>query len=142
MNRWRPFDIKSFLKASRHWDEDIRRLQEEHDNLSELPAMGNNPGRSSDVTDLTAQVALKRLKIVAEIEEIRLYKEMLELALKTLTKDERRLIEGFYFPKKSKGEFVYEYSRDKGICKDYVYRDRDMALQHMRDVIERVYYGE
>jgi len=143
MNQWRPFDIKAFLKASRHWDDDIKRLQEEHDNLSELPAMGNNPGRSSETSDLTANVALKRLKIASQIEEIRLYKEMLDFALKSLTEDERRLIDGFFYPSKmSIGSFVWEYGREKGICKDYVYRERDRALTKMRHVIERVYYGE
>lgn len=142
MNDWRPFDIKSFLKASRHWDDDIKKLQAEHDALSELPAAGNNPGRSSEVSDLTANAALRRLEIQKKIEDIKLYKEMLDYALKMLSNEDKRLIEGFYYPRKAIGVFVWEYGREKGLCKNKVYEQREIVLQKMARTIENVYYGD
>ncbi len=143
MTDWRPFDIKSFLKASKHWDDEIKRLQDEHDSLSVLPSGSDVPsGKTGAVSDMTANAAMRRLKIVAQIEDLLLNKEILAFALKMLTEDERRLIDGFYYPKKSIGTFVYEYGRSKGINKDYVYAERARVEQKMSKVILKRYYGE
>ena len=141
MNKWRPFDIKSFLKASRHWDDDIKKLQEEHDNLSVLPGMSDVPsGKTGNVSDVTAGAALRRLKITSQIEEIKLNKEILAFALKMLTEDERALIEGFYYPKKSIAVFIQEYGREHGMGRSLVYTERDRIEQSMARVIEDRYY--
>ena len=141
MNQWRPFDIKSFLKASRHWDEDIKRLQEEHDNLSVLPAQGDVPsGKTGNVSDITAGAALRRLQIVSLIEQIELNKEILDFAFRTLTEDERRLIEGFYYPKKTIAVFVQEYGHNYGMGRSLVYKERDRIEQRMARAIEHRYY--
>jgi len=143
MTDWRPFDIKSFLKASRHWDDDIKRLQEEHDNLSELPSSGNiQAGTKGSISDMTGRVALRRLEITAQIEEIMLCKEMLAFALKTLSNEDKRLIDGFFYPKQSIGSFVYDYGKEQGLNKDYVYAERERVLKKMGDVILRQYYEE
>ena len=140
---WRPFDIKSFLKASRHWEEDKARLRQEMDDLSFLPSVDNKSGvRSGTPSDMTSQIALRRLRIASLIEEIELNEEMLKCALKQLTEDERRLIDGFYYPKKKIGVFVQEYGREMGICENYVYNKRNKALDKMRMIIEKEYYGE
>ena len=68
MEQWRPFDIKSFLKASRHWDDDIKILREKHDDLSVLPASSDIPAaKTGTVSDITASAALRRLEISAQI---------------------------------------------------------------------------
>ena len=140
---FRPFDTKSFLKASQHWDEDIKQLQEELDNMPELPAMSSNNGiRSGEVSDLTSRMALRRLEIASKIEGILLYKEMLDFALKQLTKDERRIVNGFFFPKKPIGVFVLEYGKEKGLGKNLVYGERERVMKKIGRVIEEVYYGD
>lgn len=137
---WRPFDIESFLKASRHWKEDKEKLKKELNDLSYLPSINNESGiRSSNTSDLTAQTAIRRLKIQAEIEEIQLCEEMLAFALKNLSEDELRLIKGFYYPKKQIGVFVQEYGMEHGLCKNLVYAKRKNVLDKLRDVIEEKY---
>ena len=89
---------------------------------------------------MTASAALRRLEIQAEIEEIQLNEEMLAFALKRLTEDERRLIDGFFYPRRSIGAFVDEYGREHGFGKDLVYRERERALEKMRLLIEAEYY--
>lgn len=140
---WIKFDIQSFLKASKHWEEDIAKLRQEMDSLSLLPSSGGAGGiQKNSISDMTASAALRRLEIQAEIEEIMLNKEMLAFALKRLTEDERRLIDGFFYPKKSIGEFVEEYGRDHFLTPKYVYFERSAALEKMRLLIEAEYYGE
>lgn len=137
---WHRFDIKGFLKASKHWEEDKAKLEQEMDALLTLPSIKNESGvHSSNVSDITAQTALRRLQIQAEIEEIKLNEEMLNYALKQLTEDERALIDGFFYPRQKIGVFVEEYGRKHGMCKDYVYRDKDAALNKMRTIIETEY---
>lgn len=140
---WRPFDTHSFLKASRHWDTDIKKLDQEMDALLTLPSIENSSGvRSSNISDMTAQTALRRLKIASQIEEIQLCKAMLDYALKRLPKDERELVNGFYFSNKARKVFVQEYGRRYGMCETYVYEKKTRVLQKMGDEILREYYGE
>ena len=140
---WRPFDIKAFLRASRYWADDIAVLEQELKDMPELPAVSNDSGvHSSNVSDLTAQTAIRRLKITADIEEIRLNEEMLKYALKRLTEDERALVDGFFYPKKPIGIFVYEWGMAHGLGKNLVYAEREKVLEKMRRLIEAEYYGE
>ena len=135
------FPIEDFLKESKKWKEEKDRLQKEMDNLSFLPSVDNKTGvRSGDISNLTAQIALRRLEIQAEIEDILLNEEMLRYARKRLTKDENRLIDGFYYPKKKIGVFVQEYGQEKGLGKNLVYEERARALEKMRMIIESEYY--
>lgn len=141
MMEWRPFDIKSFLKASRHWKEDRRKLEQELKDLLYLPSINNESGvRSGNIAEPAAQIAMRRLKISEEIDKISRNEEMLDTALKSLTEDERVLVSGFYYPKTYIGVFVQEYGREHGLCKDYVYAERDRVLEKMRRVIEHNYY--
>lgn len=136
-------DVEGLIKDSKTADERLAKLKEELENIPELPSVDNKTGvRSSDPSDLTAQTALRRLKILAEIEEILLDKEMLNYALKRLTEDERALINGFFYPKKQIGVFVHEYGRTHGLCKDYVYDERTRVLDKIEGLIHEGYYGE
>lgn len=139
---WQHFDILAFLKASKHWKEDLKRLQDELDNISYLPAGGNESGiRGSDISEPPYSIALQELKIQAEIEEIKLNITMLEYALNKLTEAERALIDGFFYPKKSIGVFVEEYGRKHGLSKTLVYDERTKVLDKLRRIIEAEYYG-
>lgn len=138
---WRPFDIKSFLKASRHWKSDRERLEQELENLLYLPSVTNNSGiRSKDIAEPTAKTALRSLELQAKIEEIRLNETMLDYALSKLTVDEKSLIDGFFYPRKTIGIFVHDYGRKHGLCKDYVYAERERVLEKMRLIIEAEFY--
>lgn len=140
---WRRFDIKAFLKASRHWKQDKERLTKELDNILYLPSVTNESGvRSGNIADPAAQTALRSLELQAKIEKIKLYEEMLKYAMNQLTADERNLIDGFFYPRKTIGVFVHDYGRKHGLCKDYVYAERERVLEKMRRTIEREYYGE
>ena len=140
---WVRFDIKSFLKESRHWKEDKERLQQEMDARLTLPSVENSSGvRSTEVSDITARTALRRLEIQAEIEDILLNEEILAYAIKRLTEDERALFNGFYRPKKKIGVFVEEYGKQHGLCRDYVYDAREAMLDKMRILIEGEYYDK
>ena len=138
---WIRFDIKSFLKESKHWEDRIQELKEEQDALLSLPSVDNSSGvRSSEPSDMTASMALRRLKIQAEIEELELNKEMLNYALKRLTDDERALVKGFYFPKKKIGVFVEEFGKEHGMCDRRVYDEKLKAVERMRLIIESAFY--
>ena len=138
---WRRFDIKSFLKASRHWKRDRERLEEELNNILYLPSVTNESGiRSGNIADPAAKTALRSLELQSKIEEISLNETMLAFALSQLTADEKMLIDGFFYPRKTIGIFVHDYGRKHGLCKDYVYAERERVLEKMRRIIEREYY--
>lgn len=113
------------------------------DSLSLLPSSGCAGGiQKNKKSDMTASAALRRLEIQAEIEEIMLNEEMLAFALKRLTEDERRLIDGFFFPKKKIEVFIQEYGREHGLCRSYVHNEKNRVLEKMRLLIEGKYWDE
>ena len=139
---WQHFDILSFLKASKDWDDDLKKLQTELDNISYLPAGGNESGvRGSDISEPPYRIAVRELEIQAEMEEILLNKEILKYALNKLTEDEKDLINGFFYPKKRISVFVYEYGRRRGLSKTLVYDERTKVLDKLRRIIEAEYYA-
>lgn len=141
MTEWRIFDTRSFLRSSKHWKEKKEKLQQELDNMSLLPSMDNTTStHSGNISDLTGKIALRRLEIEAEIDKISRDEEMLRHALNLLTEDEKRLVRGFFFTNNSASSFVYDYGRNQGICKDYVYRDLNEVLKKMGDAILEKYY--
>lgn len=140
---WRPFDTKSFLKASKKWDDDIKKLENELENMSMLPSVDNKTGiRSGNISDLTQRMAIRRLEIIAEIEELKLNKEMLRYGLNMLPKDSRELIHGFFFSDTPKSIFAREYGMKHGICDTYVYEERDRVLKEMGRYIESEFYDD
>ena len=141
MDQWRPFDIRSFLKESKKWDGQIKKLEEELENISELPSTGNNPVvGNGNISDLTAKTAVRRFEISAEIEEIKLNKEMLAFAMKRLSDDEKQLIQGFYYPKKRIDRFISDYGSEHGLCRSYVYEKLNRTLDKMGRMILKMYY--
>lgn len=138
---WQHFDILPFLESSKHWQDDLRKLQNELDNISYLPAGGNETGvRGSDISETPYSITLQKLKIQAGINKIKKDMGMLDYGLKCLTEDEKELIDGFFYPKKAKGVFVYEYGRKHGLCKTLVYDKRTKVLDKLRRIIEAEYY--
>lgn len=141
MMDWRPFDIKSFLKASKHWKNERERLETELKNILYLPSVTNESGvRSGNIAEPAAKTAIKTIELESKIDEIKHYEEMLDFALGKLTTDERALIDGFFYPKKTIGVFVHDYGRKHGLCKDYVYAERERILRKLRRIIENEYY--
>lgn len=138
---WMHFDILAFLKESKHWDKKLKTLQDELDGISYIPAGGNDTGiRGSDISEPPYTITVQELQIQAEMEEIKLNKEMLKYALKQLTEDERALIDGFFYPKKTMRVFVREYGAKYGLSDTLVYDKRTKVLDKLRRIIEAEYY--
>ena len=138
---WRPFDIKSFLKASRHWDEDIQKLQEELDDLPLLPSSSDVPAsKTGTPSDITARAVMRRVEILARIEEINGCKEMLGHALKSLPAEDLALILGFYYPKKTISFFVQDYGQEHGMGRTTVYTEKTRVEDTLARFIEQEFY--
>ena len=51
MNRYIGFDVVKFLKESRGWEEEKKKLQEELDSITEIQGKDNSPVRSRRIND-------------------------------------------------------------------------------------------
>lgn len=139
---WRPFNTHAFLKESKHWEEKRREILLKLEEISELPAIDNKTGiKSGKISDLTKQTAMKKIELEGELKKIDRNEEMLQYALGTLDGRERALIDGFYFSRKQRSIFVWEYGRKYGLCKDYVYAERERILKELGNRIIEKYYG-
>ena len=108
-----------------------------------LPSVNNESGvRSGEIANPTAKTALRSLELQNKIQEIIHNEQMLNFALGQLSEDEKALINGFFYPNRTIGSFVYDYGRKYGLCKDYVYAERERVLDKMRRSIEKEFYGE
>ena len=139
---WRPFNTHAFLKQSKKWDEKIKEIEQKLAEISELPAVENKTGvRSGKTSDLTQQTAMKKMELQEKLDRLKRDKEMLQYALDKLGEPDRELINGFYFSKKQRSIFVWNYGRKYGLCKDYVYSERNRVLKEMGEEIVKKFYG-
>lgn len=140
LEQYKEFNAERFIKSLKGLEKKKIKLQGKLEELSELPPIGNNSGvRSSNVSNPTATLAERRLKIIEEIEMIDAYQDVYQRAKGKLSEEDRELIEGFFEGKEPKWKFVQNYCKKKYIGEALVYRKRKAALKHFTDVMEKNY---
>ena len=67
----RHFDTEMFIKQLKVWRKEKEKLQEQLNNISLLPSGNNESGvHSTDISDPTSRLAIKRLELIEQIEDI------------------------------------------------------------------------
>lgn len=135
------FDTVAFLKDSKKWESRKKTLQQELENMSELPSINNESGvRSGKISKPAETMAIRIIQIKEELAEIELNERMLKYGLATLTASEKELVTGLYFSERRNGIIVWEWGRKHGLNKDYVYDELHRMLREMGDKIEARFY--
>lgn len=130
------FDVEKFLKSRSKWQEKITILENELKELPMLPSVDNESGvRSSNISDLTARLGDKRMKLEEEIAENYELERLYRKVVNSLDDDEKTLLQGFFAPTEPIYRFVDRYAEDKMICIPYVYRARREMLEKITDII-------
>ena len=135
------FDTLMFLKDSKNWGKEKKRLKEVLEAMSEIPSRDNPSGvRSGKISKLTQEMALKKIEIEDKLAQIELNEEMLKYGLDTLSESDKSLVVGLYMSSKRNGIVVWEWGRKYGLNKDYVYREVHRILWEMGEKIEARFY--
>lgn len=142
MNKYVRFDMVAFLKQSKYWKKDLAKKKLELQEITMLTSVQTDklPSGSGKVSDPTSNVVARREKIISEIDYIRLCQAALKDSLSQLNEEEREIIDGFFFSRKTKDvegrrlATKYNYNYPNGI-----YNARNKALDKMRNYITREY---
>lgn len=140
MEEYMIFDIKQFLEDSKGWGAEKRKLERELESISYQPSAQNETGiRSGKISKIVENISEREIGIREKIEEINKKQKLLDYAFSVITEDESELIKKMTYSDKRKEMIVWEYGRKHGIGKDYVYRDRKIALEKMAVAIMEEY---
>lgn len=132
LETYKHFNTEEFIKSLKTLKKTRKKLVEELEAISEIPAVENKTGiRSSTISDLTGRQALRRIEIEARISDIDLCLSAYEYAKAKLIPQEREVIELFFEPKKPIWREIEDYTAKHYVCRDKVYRTRRIALYNM-----------
>ena len=140
MYRFLKFDAVDFLQQSRLFDNQIKKLSEELDAISEISGQLDNVGRGSGISDPTARTAAEREKIKREISRIEGYKTAKEYAFNHMPGQYIDVLNTFFF---TNGHI---HDKAQAIAEKYgvnypkgVYRLRREALEEFTRIITERY---
>ena len=140
MYRFLKFDAVDFLQQSRLFDNQIKKLSEELDAISEISGQLDNVGRGSGISDPTARTAAEREKIKREISRIEGYKTAKEYAFNHMPEQYTDVLNAFFF---TDGHI---HNKAQAIAEKYgvnypkgVYRLRREALEEFTRIITERY---
>lgn len=139
MINYMRFDIVSFIRDSITWDGEIQDLKAELEAISELKAIEQSTGKSSNISDPTFNTAAEYEKIKVKIDRLVTYQVAFRYAFNKLSESQKEVIELFFFQCGKKGRLVYDYGRKWALNTKAVYAERLKALNLMRDIIEERY---
>lgn len=132
----RRFDTERFIKQLKVWREEKKKLQEKLESMPLLPSTQNESGiRGGDVSDPTARLAIKRLEIIEQIEDIERCEKVYDLAKARLTPEELEIFQLFFEPKKPIWKAVDDYSGGNYVCRGIVYKRRRLLLEKLDRII-------
>lgn len=126
------FDIERFLRDARNWAEELKGLQEELDSITEISGASDNPGHGSDISKPVERTAIDRDSVMSRMGQLKCYIDALNAGMNGLSEHDRELIIGFFFGDKNMFAFVEAWCRAHNSNRQYCYRDRRMALDHLR----------
>lgn len=141
MNNYVRFDIESFLRDSKRWDAELKSLQTELDSIAYIKGAPDTPARSSEPSRPTESIAVERDRLMTRIDRLNEYKTVLGNCLDQISDHDRELIDGFFFGRVNIFSFVDSWCRKHASNTRYCYRDRRIALDHLRSKVEAYMYS-
>lgn len=140
LESYKHFNAEEYIKSLRGIKQKRELLMQELDSLLELPAIDNNSGiKSTSVSDMTGNQAIRRVEITAELDEIDLCLSAYDYAKSRLSPDDREVIELFFEPTKPIWQEIEEYTSTHYICRVNLYKRRREALDKMAAIITEKY---
>lgn len=130
------FDTERFIKNLKLWKKEKERLKQELESIPELPSVRNDSGvHSTEISEPTARIALKRLEIIEQIEDIERCERTYEIAKGYLTPAELEIFTIFFEPKEPIWKGVDRYAHGNYTCRMNIYRERRKILEKLDRLI-------
>lgn len=137
--RFAPVD---FIKDLKRHEKRKKKLQIMLEEMTELPSIDNKSGvRSSKISDMTANQAIRRAEILEEIEEIERCESAHRYALSQLTDEELELFNGFFNPKIPIWKFRTQWGEKHYMGDSLVYKNRKRVIEKYTKGIKKYMGG-
>lgn len=136
MDRYIEFNAVKFIKESRLWEAEKKRLEAKLEGITEIKGIDNSPIRSGRLHDSVADVAAERERIERQIERIETYQHAFELAWDELDSNERIVTNLFFFNGGNIGKNVKYMARQLGIRERGIYEIRRNAISKVKKSVE------
>lgn len=136
MNKYIRLDAEQFLRDSHYWKDEIKRLEDELDSISELKAAPQTPVKSSNVSKPVENTVLDRERIQSQIDRLREYQKAFEYAWNNISDYDQEMIVGFFFNPGGSWNFVNAWIEKHHSNRQYCYRDRRLAIESFRKCLE------
>ena len=127
MEKYIEFNAVKFLKDSKTWEGEKRRLQAKLDGITEIKGIDNSPIRSGRLHDSVADVAAEREHIEEDIVRIERLLHIMAYVQKHL-KDEEKAVRDVYFTGGRIDKKIEDFSREYAMCRSDVYALRRETL--------------
>lgn len=132
----RHFDTEMFIKQLKVWRKEKEKLQEQLNDITLLPSFNNESGvRGTDISDPTSRLAIKRLSIIEQIEDIEQCERVYDIAKSHLTPEELDIFKVFFEPKEPIWRGIDRYAQGNYTSRMNVYRRRRKILEKLDRLI-------
>lgn len=135
MEQYIEFNAVKFLKDSKTWEGEKRRLQAKLDGITEIKGIDNSPIRSGRLHDSVADVAAEREQIEEDIARIEKYQEAFKYVKRFLTQEQLDVIDVFFFQAGNMGKNVRKLAHDIGVRERGIYELRREAINTIQKII-------
>ena len=136
MKQYIEFNAVKFLKDSKTWEGEKRRLQAKLDGITEIKGIDNSPIRSGRLHDSVADVAAEREQIERQIERgDRCAYIWASYVNKFLESEEKGVLEA-YFTGGNIGRKIDDFGREHGMCRSDVYALRRQTRDKIWDLVQ------
>lgn len=135
MERYIEFNAVKFLKESKHWEEEKKKLQDKLNEITEIKCIDNSPVRSGRLHDSVADVAAEREGVKRQIERGDRCAYIWAYVNKFLEPEEKGVLE-VYFTGGNIGRKIEIFGREYGMCRSDVYSLRRQTLNKIWDLVK------
>lgn len=134
MDRYIEFNAVKFIKESRLWEAEKKRLEAKLDGITEIKGIDNSPIRSGRLHDSVADVAVEREQIEAQIARTETCQKIWQHVERCLNDSEKEIIEVFFTGGRIDKK-IQAFSRKHAMCRSDVYAFRRETLEKIRDAV-------
>lgn len=131
------FNAEEFIKELKRLRKEKKKLQKKLEEISELPSIDNKSGiKGTEISNPTLNQVIKREKIREKIDEIERMERAYSYAKSKLTKDEKKLLEGFFESRSPNWRFVSKWQGEHYMGSTKTYTERKRVLRKIEALLD------
>lgn len=137
LRQYYDFNTVKFLKASRHWDDQIESLKQDLAAITEIGGTGEGMPTGSGISRPTEKTVLDREKVLQKMAEIDECRECFKWAWGCISREDQEILIGFYYAPGYVYDFVAKWCDQYISNRTYCYRAKREAEERLGKACKR-----